>query len=52
MQITITVSEKEEQFLRRISLEIGNYRGSLATIDDAVHECIRMAMYEEAEESV
>ncbi len=52
MQITITVSEKEEQFLRKLSLEIGNYRGSLATIDDAVHECIRMAMYEEAEESL
>jgi hypothetical protein len=52
MQITITVSEKEEQFLQRISLEIGNLRGSLATIDEAVHECIRMAMYEEAGESL
>lgn len=52
MQITIIVSGKEEQFLQKLSLEIGNLRGSLATIDEAVHECIRMAMYEEAEESL
>jgi len=52
MQITITVSEKEELFLRKLSLEIGSLSGIQATIDDAMHECIRMAMFEESEEGV
>jgi len=52
MQITITVSEKEEIFLRELSRELGKLRGVQATIDDAVHECISMAMFEESEESL
>ncbi len=52
MQITITLSEKENQFLQKLSLELGSLRGSQATTDDAVHECIRMAMFEESEEGI
>ncbi len=52
MQITITVSEKEEIFLQKLSRELGSLRGVQATMDDAVHECIRMAMFEESEEDV
>ena len=50
MEITITVTDKEIVFLQRIVTELNNYRKKQSSIEDAIHECIRMATHEEAEE--
>ena len=52
MKITVNLTEKEIIFLQRMVAELNNYQKKQVSIEDAVHECIRMATYEESEESV
>lgn len=50
MEVTITLTGKEIKFLQRIVTELNNYQKKQVSLEDAIHECIRMAAYEEAEE--
>jgi len=50
MEVTITLTDKEVTFLQRIITELNNYQKKQNSIEDAVHECIRMAAFEESEE--
>ena len=50
MEVTITLTDKEISFLQRIIAEINSYQKKQLSIEDAIHECIRMATHEEAEE--
>ena len=50
MDVTITLTEKEIIFLQRIIKEFNNYQKKQISIEGAIHECIRMATYEESEE--
>lgn len=50
MEVTITLSDKEIAFLQKVIAELNNYQKKQILIEDAIHECIRMASYEEAEE--
>lgn len=50
MQVTITLTDKETQFLQRMIMELNNLEKKQTTLEDAVHQCLRMAMFEEAEE--
>ncbi len=52
MQVTINLTEKELGFLQKLSLELGNLRGMQISIEDSIHECIRMSMFEESEEGI
>lgn len=52
MQVTIVLTEKELFFLQKLTLELGNLRGMQISIEDSIHECIRMAMFEESEEGI
>jgi len=52
MKVTITLSDKEIIFLQRMIAELNNYQKKQVSIEDAIHECIRMATYEESEEGV
>ena len=52
MELTITLTDKEIKFLQKIITELNNYQKKQISIEDAVHECIRMAAYEESEEEV
>jgi len=52
MQISITLTDKEVIFLERVSKEISSYMNKQISIEDAVHECIKMAIHEEAEERI
>ena len=50
MEVTITLTDKELIFLQRMIAELNSYQKKQASIEDAIHECIRMATYEESEE--
>jgi hypothetical protein len=50
MEVTITLTDKEIAFLQRMIKELNNYQKKEILIEDAIHECIQMAAYEEAEE--
>ena len=52
MEITITLTDKEVMFLQKMIAELNSYQKKQNSIEDAVHECIRMAAYEESEEGV
>ncbi len=51
MQITITLTDPELKFLQAIIAEQENIAGRQWSLEDSVHECMRMAMYDESEES-
>ncbi len=51
MQITVTLTNAEIQFLKAMVAEQRNLTGREWSTEDAIHECIRMAMYEESEEA-
>ncbi len=48
MNITIELSDKEEKFLNKMVDDLGSYE-KVASIEQAVKECIRMAMFDESE---
>ena len=52
MKVTITLTDKEIIFLQRMIAELNNYQKKQVSIEDAIHECIQMATYEESEEGV
>ncbi|MDA8084019.1 MAG: hypothetical protein M0024_10220 [Nitrospiraceae bacterium] len=51
MELLVHISESERIFLERIARELTVLQKKEHTVEDAVHECIRMAMYEESEET-
>jgi len=51
MQVSITLTDKEINFLEKMIKEISSYKKAQYSIEDAIHECIRMAMYDESEEA-
>jgi Arc/MetJ-type ribon-helix-helix transcriptional regulator len=48
MTITMELSDKEVQFLNKMISDMGSYE-KISSVEEAVRECIRMAMYEESE---
>lgn len=50
MEITVTLTDKEMHFLTRIASELSALQKKENTLQDALHECIRMALYDESEE--
>jgi len=52
MKVIITLTDKEIMFLQRMIAELNNYQKKQISIEDAIHECIRMSSYEESEEGV
>jgi hypothetical protein len=52
MEVTITLADKEIIFLQRMIKELSDYENKQISVEDAIHECIRMASYEESEEEV
>jgi hypothetical protein len=50
MELKITLAENEIAFLQKMITEFINYQKKELSIEDAIHECIRMASYEESEE--
>jgi len=52
MQISITLTNKEIIFLERMINEMNSYKQEQLSIEDAIHECIKMATYEESEEAI
>ena len=49
MQITITLSDKEVQFLQRMIDEDKQLENRTTTFDEVIHECITMATFDEGE---
>ena len=49
MQVTITLTEKERSFLEKMIIRHQLYERRQFTMEDAVHECIGIAMFDEAE---
>ncbi|MHB8882218.1 MAG: hypothetical protein ACYC69_12015 [Thermodesulfovibrionales bacterium] len=50
MEITVTLNDKEMRFLQKIADELSALQRKENTLQDALHECIRMALYDESEE--
>ncbi len=50
VELSIVISDKELLFLKRMTLELNSLQRKENSFEEAVHECIRMAMYEENEE--
>jgi hypothetical protein len=50
MEVTITLTDQEITFLQRMITELSSYQKMQISIEDAIHECIRMATHEESEE--
>lgn len=50
MEVKITLTDKEITFLQRLIPELNSYKKKQISIEDAIHDCIRMATYEESEE--
>jgi hypothetical protein len=48
MQVTVNLSEKQAAFLQGMVADMQKF-GHVGTIEDAISECIIMAMYEEGE---
>ncbi len=51
MQITIKLTEKELTFLQHEIDEDKILEGNDKSLEDAIHECIERAMFDESEES-
>jgi len=51
MQVTITLSENELNFLRELIEHHRNIEPKECTVEDAIHECIRTAMFDEGEQT-
>ena len=51
MDLKVALSDKELKFLQRIAGELNTLQRNKNSVEDAIHECIRMAMYDESEEA-
>ena len=49
MEVTITLTEKELKFLQEMIEEDKLLEGKGESLEDIVHECIEMAMFDEGE---
>jgi hypothetical protein len=49
MQLTITLNDSEVDALKRMIARHKAFETKECTLEDAVHECIRMSLYEETE---
>ncbi len=48
MTLTIEMSDREVKFLNKMVSDMESYQ-KISSMEEAVRECIRMAMYEESE---
>jgi hypothetical protein len=48
MTITMELSDREVQFLNKMVSDMGSYQ-KINSIEEAVRECIRTAMFDESE---
>ncbi len=51
MQVAITLTAQEIKFLQGMISELNNLEKTQSSIEDAIHECIQMAMFDESEET-
>ena len=49
MQVTITLSDKEIAFLEEMITKDRQFEQNINSAEDAIHECIAMAMFDESE---
>lgn len=49
MQLTITLSDKEEKILQNMIERDKKFQTNVNTFEDAIHECIRMAVFDDGE---
>ncbi|MCL5023842.1 MAG: hypothetical protein M1497_10840 [Nitrospirae bacterium] len=49
MEVTVKLIDKEFDFLTGMKDEEGVLYGKPTSLEDAIHECIRMAMFDESE---
>jgi hypothetical protein len=49
MQLTITLNDEEVDALKRMIARHRLFETKECTLEDAIHECIRSSLYEEAE---
>jgi hypothetical protein len=49
MQITVTITEKEVNFLKHMIKQESSIENKVLTHEDVIHECIRIAMFDENE---
>lgn len=49
MEVTITLTEKELKFLQEMIEEDKLLEGKGKSLEDIIHECIEMAMFDEGE---
>ena len=49
MEVTITLTEKELKFLQDMIEEDKLLEGKGKSLEDIIHECIEMAMFDEGE---
>jgi len=50
MEIIITLTDKEVKFLQHMIEDFKLIENKTSTLEDLIHECIEMAMFEESEE--
>jgi hypothetical protein len=48
MEITINLTERQVVFLKKMVLDGSKYEG-IKTIEEAINECVNMALYEDSE---
>ena len=49
MHITVTITEKEANFLKHMIEQERSIWNKVLTHEDVIHECIRIAMFDENE---
>jgi hypothetical protein len=48
MTITIELTDREVQFLNKMVSDMASYK-KISSLEEAIRECIRMAMFDESE---
>ncbi len=51
MQLTITLTDREVEYLQKIISGHRSFERRECTLEDAIHECIRTAFFDESESS-
>jgi hypothetical protein len=49
MQLTITLTDGEVEYLRRMITNHRSFEAKACSLEDAVHECIRTAFFDDGE---
>lgn len=50
MQVTLSLSDDEVKFLQKLIEQHRKIETKACTMEDAIHECIRTAMFDEGEQ--